>query len=105
MVDNKTPEERWARIEERHEALAQSLELLSIAQQKTERTLRRAIHLAVLEARQERNRRQELQWHADEKITQLAAAQLITEEKLQRLEKSVEHLADRQGGNGNPPIH
>jgi hypothetical protein len=63
-------------------------------QARTDKRLSRAIHLAVGEARQERKRRQELGWKVDEKITQLAAAQLITEEKLQRL------IEERRSGNG-----
>jgi hypothetical protein len=43
--------------------------------------MRRAFSMGVREARNARGRRQEL----DVKITQLAAAQLVTEEKLQRL--------------------
>lgn len=57
--------------------------------------LRRAFALGVREERSERRRRQEL----DEKITQLAAAQLITEEKLQRLIDSM-----GRGRNGNPQV-
>jgi len=54
--------------------------------------LRHAVRLAVQEARAERRRRKEL----DDKITQLSATQLITEEKLQRFIDSL-----RQGGNGS----
>jgi hypothetical protein len=54
--------------------------------------LDRAVRLSVREARSERNKRREL----DEKMTQLAAAQLITEEKLQGL---IEAL--KRGGNGH----
>jgi hypothetical protein len=54
--------------------------------------LNRALRDSVREARNERTKRREL----DEKITQLAAAQLMTEEKLQRL------IDERRlGGNGN----
>jgi hypothetical protein len=70
-------------------------------QVRTDRRLDRAIRLAVQEARQERKRRQELDerlskagTEADEKITQLAAAQLVTEEKLQRL------IDAQRGANG-----
>lgn len=92
-----------ARIEERHEAIAHVVELLGIDQRATERTLRRAVVLGVREARQGRKRRQELEARTEEKFTQLAAAQLITEEKLQHLDQSVQRLIDRQSGNGNPP--
>jgi len=57
-----------------------------------ERMLRQAVRLSVREARNERAKRREL----DDKITQLAAAQLVTEEKLQRL---IEER--RRGGNGS----
>lgn len=72
--------------------------------------LRRAVRLSVIEARQERAKRRELAAHTialrkelaehtkelDLKITQLAAAQLVTEEKLQR-------FLEARRGNGNPP--
>ena len=98
-------------IDERLEALTQSLELLAHMQADAEerhdremeeirregramRTdMRRAFSMGVREARNARRRRQEL----DEKITQLAAAQLVTEEKLQRFIDSMKH-----SGNGNP---
>jgi hypothetical protein len=48
-----------------------------------DRMLRRAIRDSVREARNERVKRREL----DHKITQLAAAQLITEEKMQANEE------------------
>jgi hypothetical protein len=58
--------------------------------------LRRAIHDSVREARNERRKRREL----DDKVTQLAAAQLITEEKFQQLlERDKRHY----GENGNQP--
>jgi hypothetical protein len=100
-------------IDERLEALAQSLELPAHLQTDAEKRhdremedirregrvfrsdLRRAFAMGVREARNERKRRQEL----DEKIAQLAAAQLITEEKLQPLIESL-----RSGGNGRPPL-
>ena len=102
-------------IDERLEALAQSLELLAhmhadgearvnAAEERHDREmedirrearamradLRRAFSMGVREARNARKRGQEL----DKKITQLAAAQLVTEEKLQR-------LIDSQGRGGN----
>jgi hypothetical protein len=113
-----TIDERLEKLTERHEALTQSLELLVHRQADAEERqiaaeerhdremddirreeramradLRRAFALGVREARGERRRRQEL----DGKITQLAAAQLVTEEKLQRLIDSM-----GRGGNGNP---
>jgi hypothetical protein len=97
-------------IDERLEALTQSLELLAHMQADGEARhsremeeirregramrvdMRRAFSMGVREARNARSRRQEL----DEKITQLSAAQLITEEKLQRFIDSMGHR------NGNP---
>jgi hypothetical protein len=116
---------RSMNIDDRLEALAQSLELLahmhadaeqrqSAAEERHDREmedirregrafrsdLRRAFAMGVREARNERKRRQEL----DEKITQLAAAQLITEEKLQNLSGTVNAFINsvRNGGNGQP---
>ena len=104
-------------IDERLEALTQSLELLAHLQADSERRhdremeeirkegramradMRRAFAMGVHEARNARRRRQELEEKTDEKITQLAAAQLVTEEKLQQFIKSM-----RRGGNGNPPV-
>ena len=74
-------EDRIAAAEERHHN--------EMADIRTE--LRRAIQLSVREARQERSKRRAI----DDKITQLAAAQLVTEEKLQR-------LLDARHGNGKP---
>ena len=54
--------------------------------------LRRGIRLVVEEGRRERARRREL----DGKIDRLAAAQLATEERLQRLIRALE-----QGANGH----
>jgi hypothetical protein len=62
-------------------------------------TLRRAVRMAVEEQRRERVRRREL----DEKITQLAAAQLLAEEQTARLRDAFENWLRRQGGNGYPP--
>jgi len=77
---------------------------ITVLQARTDRRLDRAIRLAVQEARQERKRRKEMDQRiaylteraaeADEKITQLAAAQLVTEEKLQRW------IEERRGKNG-----
>jgi hypothetical protein len=58
---------------------------LQASQEKTERTLRRAIRLSVLDARRQRTRNAEF----DLKMTQIAAAQLVNEELLKRfLERS-----------------
>src|SRR5262249_27126006 len=53
--------------------------------------LRHAVRLSIQEARAERRKRREL----DDKITQLTAAQLVTEEKLQR-------LLENRSTNGKP---
>lgn len=74
------------------------------------RRLDRAVKLAVREARNERNRRQELDAKVaaaeadrkkaeealDEKLSQLAAAQLVTEEKWKSFMEFM-----RRGGNGS----
>jgi len=111
-----TIDERLEKLVERHEALTQSVELMEerqlAAEERHEREmadirregaamrtdLRRAFAMGVREARNERRRRRELDEKFDQKITQLAAAQLITEEKLQAFLESM-----RRGGNGNPP--
>ena len=99
-------------IDERLEALTQSLELVAHQQADAEKRhdremeeirtearamrtdMRRAFSMGVSEARRQRKRSAEL----DEKITQLAAAQLVTEERLRAFIDSL-----RRGGNGNPP--
>ena len=63
---------------------------------KTEAILNRAIRLGIREARAERRKRQELASEFDRKMTQLAAAQLVTEERLQSLIRSME-----RGRNGH----
>jgi len=110
-----TIDERLEKLTERHEALTRSVELMEQSQiaaaERHEREMadirqagaamradmRRAFAMGVREARNARRRRQELEEKMDEKITQLAAAQLVTEEKLQRFINSV-----GRGGNGNP---
>ncbi len=86
-------EERLIAAEERHD-----LEMLEIRREARamRSDLRRAFALGVQEARNELRRSAAL----DEKITQLAAAQLITEEKLQAFIDTL-----RRGANGNPPSH
>ena len=99
--------------EERFESIERNLnQLTAIVIQNEERhdreisairaQLRRAIRVGVQEARAERARRRELDERlslaaaaADGKLTQLAAAQLVTEEKLQR-------LLDFRSTNGKP---
>ena len=61
----------------------------------TDAVLRRAIRLAVREARVERERRRVADERLDQLISKLAAAQLVTEEKLQRfLESRTHHNGD-----------
>jgi hypothetical protein len=61
---------------------------LRASQEKTERVLRRAIRLSVLDARRQRTRNADF----DLKMTQIAAAQLVNEELLKRFLE--------RGGNG-----
>jgi hypothetical protein len=68
--------------------------------QSIRRMLRRAIRQCIREAREDDARHRSATANIDDLIAQLAAAQLITEEKLQRL---IEHDERRYGGNGNPP--
>jgi hypothetical protein len=74
--------------------------------------MRRAVRLAVQEARAERKRRQELDARFDRKMDQLASAHLLTEEKLDKLGIKVDRFVikvDRLvdgllggGRNGDP---
>jgi hypothetical protein len=70
---------------------------------KTEAFLHRAVRLGVREARAERRKRQELDRRFDEKMTQLAAAQLLTEEELKDLKRTVQSFIEsmRRGSNGH----
>jgi 3-methyladenine DNA glycosylase AlkD len=90
-------------IDERLEALTTSLELLQahaldaderadVAHQRhnaeimdIRAELRRGIRTSIQEAMAERGKRQKLEATFDDKVTKLAAAQLITEEKLTQL--------------------
>ena len=65
---------------------------------KVRNDLRRAVRMSVQEARNERRRRQEF----DEKMTQLAAAQLLSEEKLRIVGEKIDRFVDglQSGGNG-----
>jgi len=67
--------------------------------------LRRAVRLAVQEARAERKRRREADERLDRRMDQLASAQLLSGEKLQRLGDNIDRLVDDlrcAGGNGHP---
>jgi len=106
-----TFEERLEKLAERHEVLTQGVELHEREMAEIRREgalmradLRRAFAMGVREARNERRRRRELDEKMDEKIGQLASAQLITEEKLQALYGRMDSFIDsmRRGGNGNP---
>lgn len=113
-----TTDERLDKLIERHESLTHTVELLAAMQlkteerldglaamqEKTEERLQRAIDFGVEEARRERERRREAITKAearhqaamaaiDGKLDQLASAQLVTEQLLQRF------LA--RGGNGH----
>jgi hypothetical protein len=61
--------------------------------------LNRAIRLGVQDARAQRKRNQEF----DEKMTQLSAAQLVTEEKMQVTEEKLQRFIDsmQRGTNGH----
>jgi hypothetical protein len=103
---------RQAKTEEEHAAKLAAID----------RRLDRAVRLGIREARHERRRRAEF----DEKITQLAAAQLVTEERMKELaaaqreteeslkesmkalaaaqrvtEEKLQRLIDLRGGNGS----
>jgi hypothetical protein len=63
--------------------------------------LRRGLRLSVQEARNERRKRRELEARFDEKITQLAAAHLVTEEVVQNLGRKIDRFLDGiNRGNG-----
>jgi hypothetical protein len=67
--------------------------------------LRRAVKLAVQEARAERRKRREADERLDVKMDQLASSQLLTEEKLRLLGEKIDRYVDerrRPGGNGHP---
>jgi len=66
--------------------------------------LRRAIRLAVAEARQERRRRRELDERFERKMDQLASAQLLSGQRIEKLGEKVDKLVEgwRESGNGHP---
>ncbi|HXB71249.1 MAG TPA: hypothetical protein VNY05_23640 [Candidatus Acidoferrales bacterium] len=63
---------------------------------RTDALLSRAIKAGIREALAERRKRREMGSEFDRKMTQLAAAQLVTEEKLQGLIQSLQ-----RGSNGH----
>jgi len=67
--------------------------------------LRRAVRLAVQEARAERKRRREADERLDLKMDQIASAQLVNEEMIKKLGEKMDRYADdmrHPGGNGHP---
>ena len=99
-----TIDERLEKLAERHEVLTQTVEhhereMAEIRREgaATRAILRRAIVLGVREARNKRKRRQELDARFEVKMDQPASAQLVTENKLQRLIDSLQRT-----GNGSP---
>lgn len=91
-----TPEERFERIEESLATVATSLAQVSVNVDSVSERLRQAVRLSVQEARAERRRRKQAIAEIDEKITQLACAQLLTEQTLKAFIDSL-----RRGGNGH----
>ena len=85
--------ERHDRAFERHER----------ALERIDKRLDRAVRLGVREFRNERRRRQEMDARWDEKMTQIAAAHLLTEEKQRELDVKLAGFIDalRRGGNGS----
>lgn len=92
-----TPEERFERIERHLASVAAHLDQVSERLDRVSGRLDRAVRLGVREVRAERRRRQKAMEEIDNKITQLAAAQLVTEEKLQGL---IESLRRERNGHG-----
>ena len=95
--------DQQARFEVLHQKSEEARRLTGEMHAKTEATLRRAIALSVREARTERHRRRRLAEEFDLKMTQLAAAQLVTEERFQALGDKLDKLTDalRHGKNGH----
>ena len=91
-----TSEERFERIENNLATVAVDLAQIVANGRKTDARLDRAIRLGIQEVRVERRKRRKALSEIDEKITQLAAAQLVTEEKLQVLIDAL-----KRGGNGS----
>ena len=85
-----TIDERLENLTARHEALTQTVELITAEALAFRRDFRRAVRMGIQEARNQRKRSAVL----DEKITQIAAAQLVNEELLRRFLE--------RGGNGGP---
>jgi len=90
-----TPEERFERLEISLHNIRDILAETAAMNRQTEAALRRAIRLGVREALHERERRRAADERLDQLIDKLAAAQLVTEEKLQRfIQSSTHHNGD-----------
>lgn len=97
-----TTEERFERLEislhNIRDILAETAAMnaeTSAMNRQTEAALRRAIRLGVREALHERQHRRAADERLDQLIDKLAAAQLVTEEKLQRfIQFSTHHNGD-----------
>jgi archaellum component FlaC len=85
-----TIDERLERLTERHEALTQTVELITAEALAFRREFHRAVRMGVQEARNQRKRSAVL----DEKV---AAAQLANQELFELLKRFLE-----RGGNGWP---
>jgi hypothetical protein len=83
-------------LDERIEALTQSLELMAAMQTKTDSTLRRAIGLAVRDGIRQRKRNAQFEL----KMDQIAAAQLVNEELTKQNAELLKRFLER-GGNGH----
>jgi hypothetical protein len=102
--------EQQANVAVHQAKAAEEMAKFSAGLERLDRRLDRAVKLGIREARHERKRHQELtasqaamdarltaaQSTLDEKLTQLAAAQLLTEESLRAFIDSM-----RRGGNGS----
>ena len=89
-----TIDERLEKLTERHEALTQTVELITAEGLAFRRDFRRAVRMGIQEARNQRKRSAVL----DEKI---AAARLANEEFFKRNEELLKRFLER-GGNGGP---
>jgi hypothetical protein len=98
-MDHERLEQHDRMIADHDRAMAENRERHDREIESIRQILRRAVRLAVREAGNEGARRRRAIAEIDGRITQLAAAQLITEEKFQRM---IERDERRYGGNGTP---
>jgi hypothetical protein len=98
-------EARQAHMDEALAQLAEEQRRTGLGLQRLERVMRRAIALGVQAIRAERRQREKMRSEFDEIMTQLAAAQLITEKKLQVVSDKLDRLIDALHGSsdGHPP--